>query len=467
MSINVSGPARGAVPRRQSQANRTIRPSLRRVADRGTLIVLSILFWLIFYQDLPANLGLNPLPGAVSEGIVGIGGANWVDRVARLATIGICLGLAVARWPLARSLLRTINPGLEAFMVLVPLSAVWSIDSSATLLRFMSLATMVLVCFAVALGGWSRQRLQQLVMPPIMYILVVSLVVGMIYPERVIELGNDLSQKNAWHGITHFKNQFGITASIGIILCFHRWLSGGRRAFWAIAGIAAGTACVIFSRSNTSQLATMICMLFMVLVMRVPVIKQRYTTHVVIGIAATLLLYQLVIQDVIPGVHVLLGPIARLTGKDTTFSSRTIIWEIIKEHIRLAPFLGTGYGAYWTGEFVTSPSYVYMYRLFFYPSEAHNGYLDIVNDLGLVGLACLLVFIGWFLRRALQFIRIDRSQAALYIALLFQQMVMNMSESEWFSRSSTSLVLLLAATCLSRDLLEHRRPAQAPRPAGG
>jgi hypothetical protein len=52
----------------------------------------------------------------------------------------------------------------------------------------------------------------------------------------------------------------------------------------------------------------------------------------------------------------------------------------------------------------------------------------------------------------------------LYLALLFQQLVMNMSESEWFSRSSTSVVLILAATCLSRDLLEHRQKVPAIRP---
>jgi exopolysaccharide production protein ExoQ len=421
------------------------------------MIALAILCWLVFYQTLPGNFGLNPLPGAVFEGRMGEGTANWEDRIIKLAMLGIGLSIVVSNWTLARSLLRTINPGLAAFMVLVPLSAVWSIESSATLLRFVTLATMVLVCFAVAVGGWNRQRLQHLMIPPIMYILLGSLVIGSIYPDRVIQLGDDISQKDAWHGLTHFKNQLGITASIGIILCSHHWLSGGRRTFWAIAGIAAGSACLIFSRSNTSELATVFCVFFMALVMRVPMVKQRYTTHVVVGVAATLLLYQMVVQDIIPGTNVLLSPIAALTGKDTTFSSRTAIWEIIKEHIRGAQFLGTGYGAYWTGPYRTSPSYIFMYTMFFYPSEAHNGYLDIVNDLGLVGLTCVLAFIYWFLRQALQLMRFDRSQAALYLALLFQQMIMNMSESEWFSRSNTSFVLLLASVLLSRDLFQHRQ----------
>ena len=62
--------------------------------------------------------------------------------------------------------------------------------------------------------------------------------------------------------------------------------------------------------------------------------------------------------------------------------------------------------------------------------------------------------------------QVDRSQASLYLALLLQQMVMNMSESEWFSRGSTFAVLILASICLSRGLLEVRPRVQPVRSAG-
>jgi len=101
--------------------------------------------------------------------------------------------------------------------------------------------------------------------------------------------------------------------------------------------------------------------------------------------------------------------------------------------------------------------------MYFYPMEAHNGYLDVINDLGFLGLIFLLIFLFWFMRQALQLMRIDRSQAALYLALLFQEMVINMSESDYFSRSSTFAILMLAITCLSRGLLEARLSAQSVR----
>jgi exopolysaccharide production protein ExoQ len=93
----------------------------------------------------------------------------------------------------------------------------------------------------------------------------------------------------------------------------------------------------------------------------------------------------------------------------------------------------------------------------FFPGSAHNGYLDIANDLGWVGLAALLGFIATYLRQALQLLRIDGSQAILYVALLIQQAVTNLSESHWFSVQSVDFVIVtLATTSLARGLLQHR-----------
>jgi O-antigen ligase len=444
---------RAGVPQYARSANRNVGVTARRVEGVGSLVLLSILFWLIIYQNLPLSL-----EGMASKGPIST--ANTVDRITKICMIAVSVYVIATRWSLTRSLAKDINAGVAAFVVLVPLSAVWSIEPAATMLRFVSLASILLLCFAISLAGWHRQRFQQLAIPPLMIILVVSLVIGIVVPNRIAEIGQDISQRDAWHGIVHSKNEFGMMASFGVIICVNRWLARERRTYWAIAGTAVAFACLILSRSDASLFATIVGVLSMVLVMRVPVIKRRYSTHVVVAIAATILVYELVIQDVIPGAYTLLGPIRGLTGKDATFSARTIIWDVVKEHIRAAPYLGTGYGAYWI-PFPTSPSYVFVSMMHFYPTEAHNGYLDIVNDLGYVGLICLLVFLFSYMRQALQLMRIDRSQAALYLALLFQEMVINMSESDWFSRTSTFAIFALAFTCLSRGLLDARLRAQS------
>jgi O-antigen ligase len=448
----------GAVSRRDHGASaRYVGPAVLKVRDHGPIVLISILFWLIFYMNRPGNL----------EGYAGNSGpiqtANFMARNIKVGMILMSAYIILTRWSLAQSLAKNFNVGAAAFLVLAPLSALWSIEPAATLLRFVSLAALVLVCYAACVAGWHPRRFQQLSIPPLMVILIGSLIVGMILPDRIAEIGTDISQRNAWHGLTHGKNEFGMVSSFGVIICVNRWLSREGRTFWAIAGSAAAFACLILSRSNTSLFATIVGVASMVLLMRVPVIKRRYSTHLVVTIAATILLYELVIQDVIPGVNTLMAPILSFTGKDMTFSARSIIWNVIKEHIQGAPYLGTGYGAYWLGPFPNSPSYIFISLMYFYPMESHNGYLETINDLGFLGLACLLLFLFWFVRQALQLMRTDRSQAALYLALLFQEMVINMSESDWFSRTNTFAVFFLGVTCLSRGLV-HARPSSGHSP---
>lgn len=431
--------------------------AVRKGAGYFYLAPLVTLLYLNFYLYLPANLD--------GHAIKPFNTAGTIDRLIKVGAILLSLVVIASRWVVMRRFAKDLNPGLLACMILIPMSAIWSIDTNATVLRFITMLGIFLLCVAICLAGWAPRRFQNVVLPPVLAILIISLLYGIVAPEAMKETGDDLSLKNAWRGITFQKNQFGMTASIGVIICAHRWLSPGRFSAWSFIGLGISLLCVALSRSSTSLLGTLLALFFMVLVMKVPIIKQRFTTLVVIGVFTTIIIYELAIQNLIPGVYTLLQPVMELTGKDMTFSARSVIWEIVKEHSRAAPWLGTGYGAYWTGDTPSSPSYVFVWRMSFYPMSSHNGYLEILNDLGRAGLVCLLAFLVWFVRQALQMMQFDRSQAALYLALLYQQMVANLSESEWFSRSTISTVLVLASICLSRSLYEHRMNGSPAAPA--
>lgn len=426
-----------------------IGPATKWIRDDGYTWLLAIVFWLIFYQNLPHDLAGMASNGAFAD-------PNVSDRVIKIGMIALSCYLIANRWMLARLLARHLNLGFAGYFLLAPLSMVWSISPVDTLLRFVSLAAVLLICFSIGLASWTPRRLQQLALPPIMFILLASLLLGAINYRLVIEAGTDIAQLNSWHGITTSKNEFGMISSFGVIICVNRWLSKEGRGGWALAGAAVSMTCVLFSRSNTSLFASTLAVGSMVLMMRVPLIKQRYTTTLAISIAVLILIYELVIQRVIPGVDVLLAPVIGLTGKDTTFSARATIWKVVKEHIALSPWIGSGYGAYWVGPVPQSPSYIFLKVMYLYPTESHNGYLEVMNDLGVLGLGCLLVLIVWYIRQSLQLIRTDRSQGVLYLGLLFQEMVMDMSESDWFSRSGTASVFALSSVCLSRALVEVR-----------
>jgi len=94
--------------------------------------------------------------------------------------------------------------------------------------------------------------------------------------------------------------------------------------------------------------------MFMLILLRSPGSLRRYMPYLV-GLFATLtLIYALRCCGWFRHGN-FLKPIVTLTGKDLTFTGRTAIWDILNEHIRLRPFLGSGYGAYWAGATPTSP----------------------------------------------------------------------------------------------------------------
>jgi hypothetical protein len=104
--------------------------------------------------------------------------------------------------------------------------------------------------------------------------------------------------------------------------------------------------------------------------------------------------------------------------------------------------------------------------LYFYPTEGHNGYLDVVNDLGLAGGLCLLGYFYHYVKTSLKLFTLDRYQAGLYLTLLFRGFIADMSESHWFSVLSVDFVIMtLATVALSRSLLQSRigKPARQRR----
>jgi len=160
------------------------------------------------------------------------------------------------------------------------------------------------------------------------------------------------------------------------------------------------------------------------------------------------------VLKVVPGLDILLKPITALSGKDSTFTARTQIWEIIRAHIDLSPWIGSGYGGYWVGPTPTSPSFIFLRTMYFYPNEAHNGYLDVLNDLGFIGLILLLGYLITYIRQALRLLRSNYAQAALYLALIFQQLLTNLSESHWLFIGHDFIILTMATFGLARSLMD-------------
>jgi exopolysaccharide production protein ExoQ len=82
------------------------------------------------------------------------------------------------------------------------------------------------------------------------------------------------------------------------------------------------------------------------------------------------------------------GQLSETLGRGSTLSGRTILWaELLKLHTN--PILGTGFESFWLGKRLEKLEGIF----FFIPNEAHNGYLEIYLNLGLLGLAIVIALI--------------------------------------------------------------------------
>ena len=382
---------------------------------------------------------------------------NYAARALKITLLVGGLIMAIRRWNAVRALLRELNPWYIAFLALAATSYVWSISPGNTLARVIGTVSMVAIWAAVCVTATNPHRFQELARPVTTLLIVASIIFVMLYPELAIEKGEG-TLKEAWRGLTTQKNGFGQLSSFGFIFWFHAWLAREVKVWKALLFGGCSLACVLFSRSSTSLFATVFASFFLLILLRSPRSLRRSMPYVVGIFAGVVVTYAVAVLRIVPGLSLILEPVTSITGKDMTFSNRSVIWDIIKEHIQYSPYLGSGYGAYWIGPDPNSPSYEFLARMYFYPGESHNGYLEIVNDLGFVGLVVLFGYLIQYVRQSVRLIPFDRNQAGLYLAVFFQQAVINLSESCWLDTNSgySYMATTFATVALAQSTVDRR-----------
>jgi O-antigen ligase len=415
---------------------------MRRASGTGFSVVACAaalaLCALILFMIVPEDFDYESLGTAMPRA------GNTTSRLMWIGLMGVGALVVLRYQRLGGAVLRQMNPFFVAIVVLAGASLAWSIDPEFTVRRLIRLGAIVLVCLAFV-RAWGA-RIQDVVRPMITAVLVASIGMVLLLPTFALERSPSPELAGAWHGLATQKNGLGSLAAIGTLFWLHAILAKETRWPAGAAGLGISLLCLIYSRSSTSLLTTAAVAPLLILLIRAPQGARRYVPWIVGVCASGLMLCSLAALRLIPGLGMLARPLGVLTDKDPTFSGRTAIWHIVADHIALNPYLGSGFGAYWVGPITGTASYEFVMRLFFYPTEAHNGYLDVVNELGMVGGLCLVGYLFVYLRHSIYVFGHARAQAALYLAVFFEQLVENVSESRWFNVLCVQFVILTVTT---------------------
>jgi exopolysaccharide production protein ExoQ len=146
------------------------------------------------------------------------------------------------------------------------------------------------------------------------------------------------------------------------------------------------------------------------------------------------------------------GEMARHVGRNPNLTDRTIIWESVLS-IDTNPLVGTGYESFWLG-----PRLERVWRVAGHVNEAHNGYLEVYLNLGLVGLALLTGFLITSYRYICRMLQSGSILASFSVALWTIILFYNMTEAA-FKSQFIWLIFLLTAIAVPERVDELVRRA--------
>jgi exopolysaccharide production protein ExoQ len=251
------------------------------------------------------------------------------------------------------------------------------------------------------------------------------------------------SGKEMWIGVTSQKN--GLAALCLISAIFLIWSFIRRRqgrdipvvryqtfleafllilALWLMGGPQHN-----FSYSVTTNVSFIIGLLALIGLF---LMMKKYTASglkAFIAITAFIIIY----GSITPFIgKLIIVDVSSTFGRDETLTGRSDIWANLIPYALKRPVLGYGIGGFWTDAIRQQTS-----------SHAHNGYLDIILNIGFVGHMLFSMFLLSCCQKAQKMLTYNFDWGALWICYLLIAVVHNIAES-----STIGFTSLISATLL-------------------
>jgi len=140
------------------------------------------------------------------------------------------------------------------------------------------------------------------------------------------------------------------------------------------------------------------------------------------------------------------GELAGMVGRNANLTGRTDLWKLLLS-MHTNPLLGTGYDSFWLG-----PRLAFVWQSFVGTgiNEAHNGYLEVYLNLGLIGLLLIVAFLIASYRNIGKALSAGSSLGSLSLALWTVLLFYNVSESAFRGSQLMWVTFLLGAIAVSQ-----------------
>jgi O-antigen ligase len=316
------------------------------------------------------------------------------------------------------------------------ISIFWSEFPFVSLKRWIKTAGTVVMALVLLSESDPYEAIQQ-VLRRMAYVLIpLSLLLVKYYPHLGVVFGR-WSGGRMWIGVSMTKNTLGLVCAISAFFLVWSWVR--RRegkipvevkylgladlmvfgmSLWLLKG--PGTA---FSATSTGVLIVGLAIFFALRKVKNP--EQKLGSIVSLAILGTVLVYGCIalIFGTTP-----MSIAANFFGRDDTLTGRTdLIWSVLVPLAWMHPIIGIGYGSFWI-----KPVFEFVIN------QAHNGYLDILIELGLIGIVLFGFVVISFFFKAKRESQFEPDWAYFRIAILLMSLFHNITETSYL-RSTAPL----------------------------
>lgn len=335
---------------------------------------------------------------------------------------------------------KLIPTGLLFLIFLLSISIVWSPEPFVSFKRVVQVVGVLLIGLLTARLVLQGHKLQTQLQPSVIFFLGVGLCVAVLVPSFAFDA------EHALRGISPHKNTWGQFSLISSLVFFFTWLENRRRFGIYALVLVASVVSLVLSRSTTSILAFIVVasgITVWQLSNRQGVLGKIFLLGVVVAMGLVFHIY-LVFTGVWP-LDALSDGVFQLAGKEQTLTGRKFLWQLMFAEIEKHPWLGTGYGGFWTNGPGASATLISKLN-WGPPTQAHSGYIDIVNEIGILGAALLVGVLFKHLLNIIKLVRVTESYRAVFHgALLFSALIINYAESSLLRTNHFWWVIICAS----------------------
>ncbi|WP_181183841.1 O-antigen ligase family protein [Prosthecodimorpha hirschii] len=334
---------------------------------------------------------------------------------------------------------------IALFVTLCLVSALWSVAPGIALRRAVLQVAIVAALILSVRAAADPDGVVARIFWTLAAIMLVNLAMVAVKPAG--PLGHE--------GVYPQKNGLGAAAALAILFALHQLFAGAR---WtrvaALLVIAVAVLLLVLSRSKTSLgLAALVPAI--ALAAAIVARATRLSPAVLVGLGAGLayLVYAV-------GVAAYLWDfpaVATALFGDPTLTTRTEIWDFALPMTERRPWLGFGFESFWQAG-PDSPSLREARGFVAKMPHAHNGYIDILLQLGRVGLALLMVILFAALHACGGALRARFGLGWLCLALMLFTGLYNFLESAWFRGFDFFSMSFVLATALTGEIRRSAAP---------